>query len=75
MCLAVCELFALLFITSALQKCVNHPYLYDTKYEPKTKDKVEEQKLLIQNSGKLTLLDQMLFTFAEQSKDRGKEPS
>lgn len=55
-------------LTLALQKCVNHPYLYDTKYEPKTKSKDEEQRLLIESSGKLLLLHQMIRTLAKQAR-------
>lgn len=51
---------------SGLQKCVDHPYLLDG-VEPKTASPEEEQRLLIEASGKLSLLDKMLPKLKERS--------
>jgi SNF2 family DNA or RNA helicase len=46
-------------ILMQLRKCANHPYLFEDA-EPASSSEEEGNKLLIQASGKLMLLDRML---------------
>lgn len=56
---------SLLNVVSQLQKCCNHPYLFES-YEPKTETREEAVRLMVQASGKLLLLDKMLTKLHQQ---------